>query len=1169
MAGSIKDFNRRIANTKRRLAAEKRSSSGRSSSGGGSSSSQRKLAQQRQTSQAIADWKAGRITQGEASARVKNISRGGGSGAAADTRRLAAFQTSERKNAVLKQTQNIRTAQEKQAVDTRNIRLAQLRKDGAKIKPVNKLTIPINATIATQRRGLNESIQGTRSLNLTFQRDIKLGKVSSTLREVADVISGGYLTELKIAKEQATLNNRVIKFNNKYNGKELSEAVYKKANAEQNFIEKEQKSINSKSDRLVGTKRNAFRNLTQSFSIQKDPRLTTKQAADVIDARANNKKIQADIKRNQPRINRDNGRLQTKNKEIVRLSGKKNKNILDEAKIFRLKNQANTLSNNIAVMQHTRPPKILAGTMPIVPASVIPSGVTNMKFSSKVRSGKDGKQIVDVIFKTDGGYLGAAKGVSVGKDGVVATGSFGKVKANFLKGDKSFRKLTTFVSGEKTTSKKKMIDQVLKLQKGKSITRIKADKLRASINKAFKPINKRPLDIKKNIAAINKRLNSIKPKGKLKGIGKGTSRRASKPKKFKPLTDKQARARLLKKFPKAKKPVKRIGKRTSRRASKPRNKVPRSLTEKRALDRRRKLTLKSSKDKTKKLDKIAKALRKKKPKKRVKRVGKGTSRRASKPKVKEFKPLTDKQARARLLKKFPKAKKPVKRIGKRTSRRRPKFKRGRKQITEVESLDRRRKLALKSSKRRVGKIDRLINAAKPKRTTPKIKKPFKRIGKKTSRRSSDPFKPLTQKEIAARTNKMFPKLAKPIPRIENSINVIQSKGIGRVVSVRGKKFAKIGRRKKGISFDDFISTAQSLTKDDLTAVVGNSITARGARTRFIGSIKSFTTSSSGTTGATSVVTTKQDMAAVTKVIGAIGASIAKVERTAVVVAKSKVLSLAAVDVARKVSLPIRVPTRRAGAITKKKVVKVTPTTTQVSKPIQIKATVAKGRRGSRSVQKPIQKPTQKPVQKGKPKQKPKNKQVPRERARERQKQKQAQRDAQKKKQLLKQVTLARVVARTTVVTTPKIIAFTFKVPKGFTKKTLKSTQPVFYVKIKMRGKIVSLNPRPMILRDARDFLAYKVDNGLSRSAWFEPMGRSKTVLGLPKKMRGYFSRNRRKFRAFKVKVGKKKAIRNGYIELAKHFHDTKREKAQAKRIRKRKPAKRKRGRTSSRKIRRK
>lgn len=111
------------------------------------------------------------------------------------------------------------------------------------------------------------------------------------------------------------------------------------------------------------------------------------------------------------------------------------------------------------------------------------------------------------------------------------------------------------------------------------------------------------------------------------------------------------------------------------------------------------------------------------------------------------------------------------------------------------------------------------------------------------------------------------------------------------------------------------------------------------------------------------------------------------------------------------------------------------------------------------------------------------------------------------------------------------------IPKGFTKKTMRKSVPVYYVKEKVRGKIKNLTPRPLTLREAKDFLAYRLDNRLSRTGYFEPLGKSKIVVSLPPKMKGYFGRNSRKLRPYKIRVGKKKAIRRGYIEKRKFAFD--------------------------------
>ena len=118
------------------------------------------------------------------------------------------------------------------------------------------------------------------------------------------------------------------------------------------------------------------------------------------------------------------------------------------------------------------------------------------------------------------------------------------------------------------------------------------------------------------------------------------------------------------------------------------------------------------------------------------------------------------------------------------------------------------------------------------------------------------------------------------------------------------------------------------------------------------------------------------------------------------------------------------------------------------------------------------------------------------------------------------------------------------IPKGFKRKKLSKAQNVYYVLTRRRGKIVKLNAKPLTISDARDYLAYSIDNTLTRSAWFKPVGRAKKSVGLPKKMKGYYSKKKSKLRPYKIKYGKKKQILQGYIEKRKYFADTKIERGQ-------------------------
>ena len=124
-----------------------------------------------------------------------------------------------------------------------------------------------------------------------------------------------------------------------------------------------------------------------------------------------------------------------------------------------------------------------------------------------------------------------------------------------------------------------------------------------------------------------------------------------------------------------------------------------------------------------------------------------------------------------------------------------------------------------------------------------------------------------------------------------------------------------------------------------------------------------------------------------------------------------------------------------------------------------------------------------------------------------------------------------------------------KLPKDFTQRKLSKPQPVFYVVTRKRGKMVKLYAKPLVLKDARDYLAWSVDHNLTRSAWLVPLGKAKNVVRPPKDLSGYFSKVSRKLKPYKIRYGKKKQLLNGYIEKRKYFQDTKQERSQLARAR--------------------
>ncbi len=357
----------------------------------------------------------------------------------------------------------------------------ELPKDFLKITKVN-LDKAITDSIKNETRGFDPTIQNTKQFNASINRDLQQGNVTKRILNVADILSGGALTERSINKDQAEHNTRVIKFNDKFGGRELSEAEFKKAQSEQKFIDSEQSRINRRVDSLANSKRDSIRDFFLKLRVQETPRLTVKQQEQVIKARKEDRKLQARIKSNKPAIDKGNKFIKEKEKEIKKLQSKPNRTLFEDIKLIRLKNKNNTIRTNIAIIEGRRPPKIIAGTIAIGGAR-IPSSISQISFVGAQKVGKGGKIVTDIIFRTKKGTIGFARGVSVIKKGntiSVVAGRFGKVSVKLLTGKRRIRGIRSFVAAEKGISKAtkftsdqlKRIAKFTQKQKKKGVLRI-------------------------------------------------------------------------------------------------------------------------------------------------------------------------------------------------------------------------------------------------------------------------------------------------------------------------------------------------------------------------------------------------------------------------------------------------------------------------------------------------------------------------------------------------------------------------------------------------------------------------------------------------------------------------------------------------------------------------
>lgn len=124
-----------------------------------------------------------------------------------------------------------------------------------------------------------------------------------------------------------------------------------------------------------------------------------------------------------------------------------------------------------------------------------------------------------------------------------------------------------------------------------------------------------------------------------------------------------------------------------------------------------------------------------------------------------------------------------------------------------------------------------------------------------------------------------------------------------------------------------------------------------------------------------------------------------------------------------------------------------------------------------------------------------------------------------------------------------------RMPRSSFSRGLDKAKQVYAVKVKKGNKLVTLSKKPLLLNDAKDYLAYNLDNRTLRTAFIVPVGVSKNVSSSPSNAKGYYQRTKNKYREYKIKKGKKKILQLGFIEKRKYFQDTPGEKASLRKLR--------------------
>lgn len=1021
-------------------------------------------------------------------------------------------------------------------------------------KEIKAVTVPKQITFKVDKSAVERLVNqptsvkdfGTISnINQTIKKDLKSGIISSKLLNIADIVSGGALTEIKINKDQSSLNSRVSKFNLKFGGRELSESEFKKANAEQNFIDSEQGRIDKRTDNLANSKRDSINDFFAKLSIDKTPRLTVKQQNQIQQAKSEDKKLQALIKSSKPRIVKLQSKIDTNQKQIDKLSKIKNKSILQDLKLFRLKNKTNTLRSNKAILE-TGKVKIVAGTFPIIPAA-IPSGITKIKFVGKQKVDKSGKIVTDIFFETNKGRVGIAKGVkgSVeegGKVVEVVLGRSGKIAVSLPTGSAKIIGTQTFVGVESVSSKSKALNIVVQLAKNGEVSSSKAKKLRQAIKNLFKAdANKisiknakalqskiqkaktvKSIDLKRNLARLKKR-GLVSIRRVRSGIGKTTRGRRPilKPAKAPKLSFKK----IAKRAAKAEKVFDKISKKDFIKRIKSFRTTGdiTAIQERRFLKRIKRLSKKGDIPKIEFL-KIARNISPPKDLRKLPKLSFDT----------RLQPLDFQKNLARLRRKgqvpFKKSK-----VGKKTFRKPAKP--ADKKLTSIDPA---------ANLRRLRKQNKFIKSARESAREPNFNKIVSRLKKQErSKRNKDNLK-----------------------TVSNNLKILEQRGVGKSFSVKGKKIfrpqikfpsGKVTKKLvKPISKDEFASISSVLTKGDLSLIVGKTITRAKDKAEFIGIITGAKKVSDSSTGSLQVK--QQFSKALEKVLQKTAGAIAKAEKTSPVTKAAKIATATAFLSKASLSGSQKAIVKQVSA----KASQVRSTVTQ--------STLAPER--TKIIQKSISKLSlqQKSVQKSISRQKSRSAQLAKQKSKSAQaaKQKIDQRVAQLQKSKValrfKKKLLTKQITRAPTITVPKTIRLF--VPPRFKKKKFKG----IVIKKKKNGafdvfarpvkgkKLIKVNKVPLSKVKAQDLRNFVIDTSLSAR------GRIKATKGKPKTPKikvptGFAKRTSIKFR--RTRSVKKKRIalpRGAVIERRGKRLDTRgeiRKISLAKRIRQLSPKKKK------------
>ncbi len=367
--------------------------------------------------------------------------------------------------------------------------------------------------------------------------------------------------------------------------------------------------------------------------------------------------------------------------------------------------------------------------------------------------------------------------------------------------------------------------------------------------------------------------------------------------------------------------------------------------------------------------------------------------------------------------------------------------------------------------------------------------------------------------------------------VRRNIQGFKQVGVGKVATVRGEKLFHTGvrfpsgkiitKKATGINVNDFASFAATLTKGDLSLIVGKAITSSKDKIRFIGLIKGL--GKPGKVFRLSGTQKLQYKKALQNVISVAASSLAKADKLKGLTTTQRIA--ASTHFARQA---IKVKPAL------KPVVKVKP----VVKPPMIKlrlklkpkvVSAAKVKQGIAQLSGQQQKIRQRVEQVTKERQKVKTKTA----------QKSLQQQRQKLKMRLKTLTVQKAVLtgihiKPTIILTPKQMRILgLVVPRKKKVIKLKLKPEIFQgynVYGKHKGKFIKLSKKPLSKTQALDRGSFAIDKSTANTFKIEGVRKVKKLGKLIKGEKGHFSKTQKKYRSYRIQKGKRIALKDKYIE---------------------------------------